>query len=452
MSDYSMDDWQNTDTEYQDEENETKSTKYVPNDADLAERYLIRHRLDTAYGQDEWKRYNPKNGLWKKYPEELISREIFDLVLDKARFEGVKPTSRMLNSIREIVRLKLYLEDDYWKIHPEYLPCANGVLHIPSRTLLPHTPDLHATSGLEYNYDPNAKAPAFMRALQPIKDAAEFLQEFAGYALTPDVKHEIAVWLKGPKGSGKSTVVVGLQFMLGHRAGLLGLADIERSRFALSRLPNYTLAVSTEQPETFIKASYVLNSIISGEEITIEQKFKDAVNIKPTAKILWAMNQLPRVSDPDDGIMRRVKVILFPELPESERDPEVKETVKTEGAGILNWALDGFDRLKNRGKFAPPPSVINATKDFQEKNDIPAIFLQDVNANYDPTYKIKASELYEKYKDWCIANGHKPMNSTRISQEWVRLGFERARNNGTTYYKGLYIPPAPPPGFNTPIP
>lgn len=443
-----MDAWQETDDEQNDQKENKANSKYVPNDADLAERYLAYHRLDTAYGQDEWKRYK-KTGLWKSIPEEIISREIFDTVIDKARIEGVKPNSRMITSVKEIVRLKLFLENDYWKIHPEYLPCANGVLHIPTRTLFPHTPDLHATSGLEYNYDPDAKAPAFMKALQPIKEAADFLQEFAGYSLTPDVKHEIAVWLKGPKGSGKSTVVVGLQAMLGHRAGLLGLADIERSRFALSRLPDYTLVVSTEQPEAFIRASYVLNSIISGEEITVEQKFKDAINIKPTAKILWAMNQLPRVSDPDDGIMRRVKVILFPELPEAERDPELKETVKTEGAGILNWALDGFDRLRARGKFSPPVSVINATKDFQEKNDIPAIFLQDVNAVYGPTYKIQASDLYAKYKDWCISNGHKPMNSTRVSQEWVRLGMERKRINGTTYYHGLDIPA---PGFSAPMP
>ena len=55
--------------------------------------------------------------------------------------------------------------------------------------------------------------------------AASFLQEFAGYCLTTDTAHEIAVWLHGPPGSGESTFIEGLKGMLGPRAGLLGLAD-----------------------------------------------------------------------------------------------------------------------------------------------------------------------------------------------------------------------------------
>ena len=78
-----------------------------------------------------------------------------------------------------------------------------------------------------------------------VPDAADFLQEFAGYALTTDTRFEIAVWLYGPAGSGKSTVLTGLQTMLGERAGILGLADIERSSFALANLPGKTLYAHT---------------------------------------------------------------------------------------------------------------------------------------------------------------------------------------------------------------
>ena len=37
-----------------------------------------------------------------------------------------------------------------------------------------------------------------------------------------------------PPGSGKSTLIEGYKAMLGGRAGLLGLAEIQRSRFALA--------------------------------------------------------------------------------------------------------------------------------------------------------------------------------------------------------------------------
>lgn len=425
--------------EYEETPVEQKTKKVIPNDAVLADRWLSYNRQTTAYGESEYRRYNPKTGLWKPIAEEMILKEI-KAIIWKAQSEGVKPTSRLLNSIKELIRVEIFVEKERWNIPHDVIVCKNGILHIPTRTLLDHTYTIYATTGLNYNYDPAATCPAFMQVLETIKEAADFFQEFAGYALTPDTSHEIATWLKGPKGSGKSTAVIGLQAMLGSRAGLLGLADIERSRFALTQLPGKTLVISTEQPDTFIRASYILNAIISGEEIKVERKFRDEINITPTAKILWAMNQLPRVADPDDGIMRRVKIIEFPELPESKRDPAVKETVKTEGAGILNWALDGLDRIKKRGKFSPPACVINATREFQEKNDVPALFLEDVNAIYGPTKRIQAQVLYNKYKTWCIDNGHKPLSSTKAADEWARLGFTRNAINGRRYWEGLEIP------------
>src|SRR5215217_6772459 len=129
--------------------------------------------------------------------------------------------------------------------------------------------------------------------------------------------------------------------MLGARAGLLGLAEIERSRFALGNVPGKTLLVSTEQPSGYLAAGHILNALISGEPMEIERKYRDSYNIVPHAKIAWAMNETPRISDASSGLFRRVKVVEFPELLPLERDPQVKVSIATEGAGILNWALEG---------------------------------------------------------------------------------------------------------------
>lgn len=423
--------------------------KQRPDDAQLADRWISYHR-DTKWGIGEWKRYC--NGVWKRVENDAISIEV-QIIIERARAEGVKATAGLLSSVIELARIKTSIPAEKWDADSDYLPCRNGVLHIPTKTLLPHTPDIYATSQLDFDYNPNATCPNFLYALEQIPDAIEFLQEFAGYSLTPDVKHEIAIWMQGAPGCGKSTIITGLQTMLGNsRAGLLGLADIEQSRFALSNLPGKTLVFSTEQPENFIVASNRLNAIISGEPISVEQKFKDAITIIPRAKIVWAMNDLPRVSSVNNGIMRRVKVIRFPNLEESRRDPELKDRITTEGAGILNWALQGLDRLRNSGRFEIPKSVNEATKDFQEKNDIPLLFLQECNATinlFDPQVRMPAQELYDKYNDWCRRNGHKPMSSTKVAEEWKRLGFERSRISGSSYWIGVEIPT---PGFSGRVP
>lgn len=125
-----------------------------------------------------------------------------------------------------------------------------------------------------------------------------------------------------------------------------------------------------------MQCSHVLNAIISGELVHVDRKFREPVDIRPHAKIAWAMNDMPRVPDAGDGLFRRVKVIKFPKL-EADADPRVKETIETEGAGILNWALAGLARLRANHRFTIPPCVADATHDFQQTNDVPAVFVSE---------------------------------------------------------------------------
>jgi putative DNA primase/helicase len=290
-----------------------------------------------------------------------------------------------------------------------------------------------------YEYDPNARPiiwDYFLRNTVPA--AANFLQEFAGYALTTEMVHELAVWLFGPPGSGKSTFIAGLAAMLGHRAGILGLADLERSRFTLADLPGKTLVVASEQPSSYLASTNTLNAIISGEPIQVERKYRDPFTVIPRAKVCWAMNELPRVADANSGLFRRVKVVEFPQLAEDERDPKIKHAIEQEGAGILNWALEGLCRLKKRGHFEVPAGVEDATKQFRENNDVPALFIED-RCVQGADLKVQASQLYTEYKEWCLENGHRPMSSTRLADDWARLGFEKTASNGRRFYRGVTL-------------
>jgi len=224
--------------------------------------------------------------------------------------------------------------------------------------------------------------------------------------------------------------------MLGDRADVLSLKQMSQSRFGLTNIEGKTLIYAFENPALYLSTTDTLNAIISGEAVPIERKFKDPVTIIPRAKILWAMNKLPRIADAGDGIFRRVQVIHFEPLPKSERDPTVKEAIKDEGPGILNWALIGLDRLRKRGRFDIPPEIRSATDDFKKNNDVEAAFVEDY-CETGPNLKAQASPLYQAYRQWCFDNGHKHKGSNNVSSEWERLGFFRSRQKGVTYYLGL---------------
>jgi P4 family phage/plasmid primase-like protien len=406
-----------------------------PTDDELAQAWLAKYP-NTAYGLGEFQRYN--DGVWNVLPKDKADAEILqELISEKGK--GVRPTKSLLESVQGLARVQVSVSNELWDSDPDNLPCRNGVLHIPTTTLFPHSPGYYFSSQLSYDYDPLEGCPNYLEVLETtIPDATGFFQEFAGYCLTTDTRYEIAVWLSGPPGSGKSTTLSGLQALLGSRAGLLGLADIERSRFALTNLPGKTLVVATENPATYLKATHTLNTIISGEPIEIDRKFRDPVTVYPRAKIAWAMNELPRVGDGGNGLFRRVKIIRFPALPEDKQNPALKEAIKLEGAGILNWALEGLSRLNARGSFAIPATVEAATNHFQESNDIPALYVAE-RCETGPDLKVQSSLLYRNYKSWCDDYGHKAQSITSIAEDWRRLGFERSEVMGLRYWRGVSL-------------
>jgi phage/plasmid-associated DNA primase len=51
--------------------------------------------------------------------------------------------------------------------------------------------------------------------------------------------------------------------------------------------------------------------------------------------------------------------------------------IATEGAGILNWSLEGLARLRERGRFEVPEVIESATQGWKESNDVAAMFVDE---------------------------------------------------------------------------
>lgn len=401
---------------------------------ELREIWRARHP-DICWSREDWHRY--KNGVWTPVKEDEVEAQVIRVIEDH-RDEGVDATGSVLSSVLRITRPIVFVDSTLWDANPDVLVLQNGTLEIGTRTLRDHRPEDYVTSALPFDYDPDAVAPVFQKVIQnAIPECHDFLQEFAGYSLTTDTSMETALWLKGPIGSGKSTVIEGITAMLGDRSGVLGLAEIENDNFALAEIPGKTLLTSTEQPASYMKSQHIINALISGEMLRINRKFKPTEMLRPVAKIIWAMNDLPRVSSANAGIFRRVVLMPFPKLSQTAV-PAVKEAVKGEGAGILNWSLEGLSRLTERGHFNPPDVMRRATAAWEHSNDLPAQFVEEQCAT-DASFEVSARTLYSAYKEWALDGGHTPQSISRMKDEWERLGFRYQRTKKGRFWAGVTL-------------
>lgn len=419
----------------------TKTKLDKPTHNELAQEWLDAQEGLTAFSGGVWRRYNGQ-GIWPELDANLVDWELSE-VIKSYKGLGVCWSESLLRSVRYYARMgaQKNFEVGDWDRNTNIVVCTNGTLDIPTQTLVDHRSDFYSTIALSYAYDPASIPHALNRYLTTTVPpaTAAFMQEFAGYALTTDCSLETALWLHGPPGSGKSTFAeVILMALLGDKAGRLSLRDIERSSFGLGSIQGKTLLYSTETPIGLVHTSDILSAIISGETVQIERKYEQPLTVRSTAKLCWAMNDWPRLANPDDGVFRRVFPVVFDKRAETDRDPQLKRELERDGQGILNWALAGLARLIARGHFDPPQSVLAARNAFQLESDIPSIYFAEC-VEYKAGARVQAGTLYQHYKQWCYDNGHKAVSSTRLAREWARLNLERTTIDGRRYYHGVSL-------------
>lgn len=384
--------------------------EFKPNHRQLAMEYISRFP-NTVYGINSFWRYDGKT--YVEQENWMLRREIISVLTD---FEsvGIKTTNSIITSVFEIIKTLVEIKDESFDADEDLIALDNGIFNLNTLELMPFSPDYMITIRMSYPYDKNATCPNAMKCVnvsQP--NNAIFLQQYAGYSITPSTKYETAVWMAGFRGGGKSTIIKIFETLLGKSCGTLGLADIEKSKFALASVPGKKLLVSSEQPSMYISCLHILNSLISGDTIHTEQKFQEGVDITPHAKLMFAMNKLPQINSAVDGLFRKVKILKFYKLDPSIVDLDLKDKIATEGSGIFNWAVEGLKSLRQNNGFTYSEEILADTERYHEDSDIVGAFISEMCVT-GPKVWVRVSDLYSAYNGWCERTGHKPMNDTNL--------------------------------------
>ncbi|WP_164873744.1 phage/plasmid primase, P4 family [Mesorhizobium sp. M7A.F.Ce.TU.012.03.2.1] len=298
----------------------------------------------------------------------------------------------------------------------EILACANGLVHLPSGTLLPPTPDFYTRNALGFAYDPDAPAPARWLALLEeywpnSPGSIDLLLEMMGYLLVPDTSlHKILLFM-GPPRSGKSTIaqvighLVGQENTCGPNASSLshpfGLEPLIGKQLAI--LGDMRIGSKTDQAaiaENLLRVS-------GGDMVSVNRKYKLAWSGRLPTRFLILSNELPHLADASTALANRYLPLVFTKSYLGREDPDLLPQLLAELPGILNWAIEGWRRLKARGRFELPPESKEVLGSLIDLGSPVTAFVEEL-CELDPSASTAKHELYQAWHSYCEARGLHP--------------------------------------------
>lgn len=386
--------------------------------------------------EDRWYVYNGSDGCYNSVEENALIGEFArwtdnkQVIMDRAQGpkpEKLKYTAGLWSSIRQVALADGYLTGTLpqWingknGLDMHSLICFNnGVLDVDAYlensavALLPSTPDLFTVNALPFSFDPTAVCPLWLAFLEsslgddPAKIA--LLQEWLGYCMTSDISMEKMLYMRGPTGHGKGTILN----IISHLVGKKNVASPQFKKladnFGLQSLIGKLVCLIGDARDdragaSLVGALEVLLSIVGGDELQIDRKFLPRVEgIKLTTRITIASNIFLNIPDPSGAMERRLMLLDFQKkVTEDQRDHTLKQRLPEEIAGIAAWALEGLRRLRLNGAFTVPASSLTAMQEWKLFNNPLASFLDECTTA-DPKGVVPRRMLFDGWNSWAGA-------------------------------------------------
>lgn len=372
------------------------------------------------YCIQEGKFYQYTDDIWQKR-HDIDMLGILSVYMPKLNKHPLQVRRKILDELKILTRKSVDLFNrDGW------LNFRQGLYDPYDDKLHKHHPDQFSTIRIPYNYNWNAKCPLWLKTLEEIfegnADKASVLQEFFGYCLTRDTTQEKAMLLLGESRTGKSTILQVLRATIGDEncssVPLKFISNPQYTPLLINKMVNIDSDVSGKA-EAF-EAEFKI--ITSGEPVTVNQKFIETFKFNPYCKLVMAANEFPRITDHSSAFYKRLIVIPCDRVfEEDEQNRRLKLELMNELPGVLNWAVEGLQRLRTRGMFERKNFMAEALAHLREEsNPIEAFFKDFIIVDLIGDVEITKIDLYDKYKDWCEDNGNYPLSSVKFGIEVYR--------------------------------
>jgi putative DNA primase/helicase len=144
---------------------------------------------------------------------------------------------------------------------------------------------------------------------------------------------------------------------------------------------------------------------ITGEDLqTIDRKYRESWTGTLPTRFLILTNELPRIADSSGALASRFIVLTLTQSFLGREDHGLTDRLLVELPGILNWAIEGWERLRDRGRFIQPASSAEAMQDLEDLGSPIGAFVRE-RCTLGAGKTVQCSTLFDAWKTWCEDQG-----------------------------------------------
>lgn len=352
-----------------------------------------------------------------------------------------------INFMNEIYRnLELKTSDSVVKIDKEssIVNFKNGLYYIKENKLKPHSPDFFSLNQINTNYIEEApKIQAVDDFLDKIssynKKRKQAILEWIGYSCTTSIKLQKSCILYGETAcNGKSTLCNVITSLIGkENISNISLKDMTNNTFSTFEMKDKLLNIGAEMNEDFLNDMSTFKMFSSGDDLSVEEKFKSKQSVSPYVKLIFIANELPSVADKTNGFYRRLEIIPL-ETSFTEEDSKnfhIEDLLTSNALEYLaKISLEAYANMD--GYFSNKEESDKEVAKYKLKSNSLQVFICDKEFNPLFDYHIHLSQdIYDSYKDYCLANNFFRLGRNKFYEEIEKLKIVNigSRNKQKTY-------------------
>lgn len=209
---------------------------------------------------------------------------------------------------------------------------------------------------------------------------------------------QVTLYIRGVAGSGKSTILKVMAMM--YEADDIGyLMSDGQPTFSDEHLYDKYIVEAMDMDKRTLFSATRINSMTSGEKLSVNRKYKTALNIKWQPPMVMASNAQPPWDDVAGNLVRRFVIFLF-NYPVRNSDPQLFDKLRDEVPRLLvkmaRLYLDAVNRFGNRSLWDQgilPTICHDAKRQYLVSSNALSAFLESESVIFEPHAEVSTSEF-----------------------------------------------------------